>query len=279
MSSGARALLKPGSSEFKLPNVEQGRGAPIVLVHGSNSDQRIWDQHRQIIAARYRVIAVSQRYFGRDPWPDNGESFGISVHADDLAIFVRDLAIGPVTIVGWSYGGAVSLTMAVRNPSLVNRLILYEPSLATFVTSKEEARAAMEDRLAMMTAAKPLAAAGDLAGAVRVFMDGVNAEAGPFDRLPPEVRAVMIENAPMLPLLFAGPPLPSVTADDLRALDIPVSIMLGRDSRTGYQIAARAAQALLPRAELTVVNDARHLWPIQNPQGSSQSVVDVLERA
>jgi hypothetical protein len=35
-----------------------------------------------------------------------------------------------------------------------------------------EARAAVEDRAAIMNAAKPLVASGDLAGAVRLFMDG-----------------------------------------------------------------------------------------------------------
>lgn len=268
--------MKPGSADFKLPFVEQGHGAPVVLVHGSNSDQRIWNEHRSIIAARYRVLAVTQRYFGLDSWPDSGEKFGISVHADDLAAFVRELGVGPVNIVGWSYGGAVALTMAVRNPALVKRMILFEPSLATFVTVKEDATAAIEDRLAMMAAAKPLAAEGDLASAVRVFMEGVNDEAGAFDRLAPEVRAMMVENARMLPLLFAGPPAPPVTADDLRALDIPVAIGLGQDSRASYQIAARAAETLLPRAKLTVFPGARHLWPVQDPRGFSQFVLGTL---
>lgn len=61
--------------------------------------------------------------------------------------------------------------------ALVNRLIRYEASLATFVTATAVATAALEDRMAMM------AAAGDLAGAVRCFMGGVNAEVGAFDRL------------------------------------------------------------------------------------------------
>ena len=98
--------------------------------------------------------------------------------------------------------------MAVQNPDLVKRMFLYEPAFATFVTAPEDAKAALEDRTAMSANAKPLADAGDLTGAVRMFMDGVNAEAGTFDRLAPTVRAMMIENARMLPLLFAGPPPP-----------------------------------------------------------------------
>ena len=263
---------------LKLSYAEHGEGEPVVFVHGANSDQRIWDEHLEIIGSRYRAIAVCLRYFGGDPWPDAGEKFRISVLADDLACFVRGLGLGPVTIVGWSFGGAVSLTMALRNREFVRRMFLYEPTLTTFVTDAGDARAAADDRLAMMSAAKPLAAAGDLAGAVRLFMDGVNAEDGAFGRLAPEVQMMMTENARMLPLLFAGPPPPQVTADDLSKFDRPVTIALGENSRVHYQIAARAAQSLLPFGRLEVVQGAKHLWPIQDPQRFSQLVLQSLDR-
>ena len=272
------AFPRAGAEGVKLPYAEYGEGEPVVLVHGSNSDHRIWDQHRRIIGSKYRAIALSQRYFGRDPWLDAGEEFCISVLANDLASFVRGLELAPVTIVGWSFGGAVSLTMALRNRELVRRMLLYEPALTTFVSDAGDSRVAAEDRSAMMSAAKALATSGDLAGAVRLFMDGVNAEDGAFDRLAPQVRTLMIENARMLPLLFAGPPPPPVTADDLRAFNCPVTIALGDESRPHYQIAARAAHSLLPLSRLEVVRNAKHLWPIQDPQGFSQLVLHALDR-
>jgi pimeloyl-ACP methyl ester carboxylesterase len=267
-------LPRAGAEGLRLPYAQHGRGNPVVLVHGSNSDHRIWDQHLKIIGSRYRVIALSQRYFGQDPWPDSGEKFSISTLANDLASFVRGLGLGPVMIVGWSFGGAIALTMAVRHRRLVTRMFLYEPSLSTFVTEPDEAAAAVEDRVGMMKAAKPLAASGNLAGAVRMFMNGVNAEDDAFDRLTPEVQKMMTENARMLPLLFAGPQPPSVAAADLRTLDCPVTIALGELSRVGYQIPARTARFLLPFGRLEIVLGARHLWPIQDPQRFSQLVLN-----
>ncbi len=262
-----------------LPYVEVGKGETVVLVHGSNSDHRIWDRHRRILASGCRVIAMSQRYFGKDAWADKGDRFSMSTHADDLAEFVASLRVGPVTIVGWSYGGGVALAMAARNQTLVKRMFLYEPSLATFVTAPDDAKLALDDRLAMMGAAKPLAAAGDLAGALRLFMDGVNDEVGAFDRLPPDVRALMIENARMLPLLFAGPPPPAITDAHLRELAVPITIALGQESRAAYQIAARTAARLLPKAHLSVVDGARHLWPVQEPQAFCDAVLDYLSNS
>ncbi len=129
-----------------------------------------------------------------------------------------------------------------------------------------------------MTTAKPFVASGNLADAVRLFMDGVNAEDGAFGRLTREVRIVMTENARMLPLLFAGPPPPRLTAADLHTLELPATIALGELSRTGYQISARTAGSLLPFGRLKIVAGAKHLWPIQDPQGFSQLVLNALDR-
>ena len=168
--------------------------------------------------------------------------------------------------------------MAARNHALVKRMFLYEPSLATFITAPDDAKSALDDRLAMMSAAKPLAVAGDHAGAVRLFMDGVNDEVGAFDRLTPHVRALMIENAQMLPLLFAGPPPPAITDAHLRQLGIPITIALGHESRVAYQIAARTAAKLLPQARLLVIQGARHLWPVQKPQVCCDAVTAFLSQ-
>lgn len=271
-------ISRAGTTDLKLPYSEHGVGEPVVFVHGSPADHRIWEQHQKIIGSRYRAIALSQRYFGRDPWPDSGKHFSISTLANDLASFVRGLALGPVTIVGWSFGGAVCLTMAARNRELVDRMFLYEPSLTTFVTDTNDVKAASEDRSAMTSAAIVSAASGDLDGAAALLMDGVNGEDGAFDRLASEVRAMMIENGRVLPLMFAGPPLPSISADDLRALDCPITIALGEVSRSSYQIAARTAQSLLPLGRLEIVRDARHLWPIQDPVQFSGLVLQFLDR-
>ena len=158
-------------------------GARRVVRAPLAADCRIWDEHAAIIGSHYRVLAPSQRYFGVLPWPDDGISFSVQTHATDLATFVRALGLPPVTLIGWSYGGAVCLAMSCANPDLVGRLFLYEPSLATFVTDPSAAQRATDDRLEMVHAAKLAAGHGDLDGAVENFMDDVNGRAGTFHTL------------------------------------------------------------------------------------------------
>jgi pimeloyl-ACP methyl ester carboxylesterase len=262
----------------ELSYVDQGEGRAVVFVHGGMSDYRCWDAHRPSIGLRYRVIALTQRYFGSSPWPDDGRNFSMQVHANDLAAFIGALRLDPVAIVGWSYGAAVGLAMAVQHPSLVERLFLYEPGLATFVTDPADAARAANDRLQSMNAAKAAVNGGDIDRAVQLLMDGVNDRDGAFGQLPDQIRGVMLENGRILPLLFASPPGPSITCADLGRLGIPVSIVVGEDSRVFYRIVAEAAHRCITGSKLIKVPNARHLWPSQDSAAFSQLVLDFLDR-
>ena len=87
-------------SGVALNYVEQGQGAPVVFVHGATIDHRAWEGQREAVARCYRYIALTQRYFGTDPWPDAGEQYSLTTHADDLTTFIRNLKAGPVHLVG-----------------------------------------------------------------------------------------------------------------------------------------------------------------------------------
>ena len=131
---------------FRAQYVEQGSGEPMVFVHGAPGDLRAWEPIREGIAGKYRFIAYNQRYFGTEPWPDDGKNFSIPTLADDLATFITSFNAGPVHLVGWSFGGLVAMQAAVKNPSLVRSLVLYEPSVISVLPAESaEGKAARED--------------------------------------------------------------------------------------------------------------------------------------
>ena len=96
-----------------------------------------------------------------------------------------------------------------------------------------------------------IAAGGDLVTAVRAFIEGANDQPGLWDRTPSGVRTMFLDNARTISLLAAMLPPPTITAGDLRALDIPVRIVIGGQTRA--KIIAWAAVQLLPSAELQIV--------------------------
>ena len=256
--------------------LEEGAGAPVMLVHGSNTDQRIWVPHAIRISRHFRVIAPTQRYFGTSPWPDDGENFSIATHAGDLADFVCGLGLEPVSFVGWSYGAAVCLMMAVQRPELVRQLVLYEPAIASVVDASQDAHDAAADRLEMTARARAHIAEGDARAAVRAFMDGVNDQRGAFERLAPRMQQIMFENRRTLALLFAAPP-PALSCQDLQRLDgTPVIVAHGDATRSFYRIAAEWTVACVPAATLVVVPNARHLLPVEDDARFAALALDLL---
>jgi pimeloyl-ACP methyl ester carboxylesterase len=257
--------------------LDEGKGPAVLFVHGSNSDCRIWTDHCRIIAPTHRVIAPTQRYFGSTPWPDDGRHFSIATHAADLGAFIGELKLGPIDIVGWSYGAAVCLTLAATHPEHIKRLFLYEPVLTTFVEDASSAKLAVDDRTEMTRAAKIAASEGNLDAAVQLFMDGVNDFEGTFERLPQWVQRMMLGNGRMLPLLFAAAPPQRPSCEDLGRINIPVTVALGSESRTFYRICAEWAARCMPSASRVTIPKGRHLFPIQEPGAFSELVLEFLK--
>ncbi len=158
--------------------------------------------------------------------------------------------------------------MAVQHLGVVKRLFLYEPSIANIIRDPDDAKAAADDRAARTKAAVPMIRAGRYAEAVPLYVDGLNGEDGKFDGMPAWQRNLLLWNSRTIPL--TAPPPPPIPEDDLRGLDIPVAI--GDRAGVLYQIVARTAKRLLPRAEVTIAPDAQHVWPIEAPADFARMV-------
>jgi pimeloyl-ACP methyl ester carboxylesterase len=57
-------------------------------------------------------------------WDGTGNDFSFAQHADDVSAFIRQLALGPVHLLGHSRGGLVVIEVAKKHPDLIRTLIL-----------------------------------------------------------------------------------------------------------------------------------------------------------
>ena len=181
----------------RIQYLEDGSGEPVVFVHGVVSDHRAWEPVRDEIARKYRFIALTQRYFGTGPWKDDGREYSVATFTDDLAKFVTSLNAGPVHLVGWSFGGHVAATMAVKNPSLVRSLVLYEASMISVLPADSaEGKAAREDRARIYAPAAAASKAGDPVKATRLLVEAVfQLPPGGSDREPQAFQTMWDDNA------------------------------------------------------------------------------------
>ena len=273
----APTLKKLEVNGASLTYQDQGQGPAVVFVHGSPGDHRTWEGEREGMDQGHRFIAIDLRYFGSAPWTDDGGKFSIATHADDLAAFIAGLKAGPVTLVGWSYGGAVALVAAVQHPELVGALFLYEPALTTFVTDASDAKQAADDRKDMLGPVVAAAKAGDLVGAAQMVPDRVTGMPGTFAALPPTVQASLVDNARIFKVSFAAPPPPKVTCEQLGQIRAPTAIVRGGDTRAFYRIAADTAHRCMPGSQLIVIPHTRHLWPAQEPAAFDAALLGFLK--
>ena len=100
-----------------------GSGAPLVLLHGYVGDGRAtWRPQLESLSREFTVVAWDAPGAGGSADPP--ENFGIAGYADCLAAFIDILGLGPVHLLGLSFGGAIALAFQHRHRALVRTLVL-----------------------------------------------------------------------------------------------------------------------------------------------------------
>ncbi len=104
-----------------------GTGPTIVLVHGLGGSHANWLAVGPALALRARVLAPDLAGFGRTP--PAGRSCDVRSNRALLDRFIDEIAGGPVTLVGNSMGGLLSLMEAALRKEKVHGLVLVDPAL------------------------------------------------------------------------------------------------------------------------------------------------------
>ena len=108
--------------DIRLHYTEKGTGEPLILLHGNGENSGYFVHQIDFFSQKYRVIAVDTRGHGKSP---RGKApFRIRQFAEDLRDIMDELEIERANILGFSDGGNIAVTFALKYPQRVNRLIL-----------------------------------------------------------------------------------------------------------------------------------------------------------
>jgi len=111
------------TSSTGLSYLRQGRGAPLVLVHGYLGGAAQWEGEIARFADRYDVIAPDLPGFaGSAALPP---AHRIADFAAAILALIDELGLGRITLLGHSMGGMIVQELAATQPNGVARLILY----------------------------------------------------------------------------------------------------------------------------------------------------------
>ena len=261
----------------ELHYVERGRGEPLVLLHGGQGDYRSWAPQMDEFSRGFRVIAYSRRYNYPNDNPLTPSYRSAYTDADDLSALIRHLKLGRVHLVGTSAGALAALVLAVEHPGMVRSLVLAEPPVHRWARDDTQGAALYKE---FMTAIwEPAAAAfkaGDEEGAMRALVDGF-AGAGRFDRLPPEARAVAMQNSRFFRAATASSdPFPDLSKEKVRRLRMPVLIVTGEHTIRLHKFVNDELARLLPKAERLTIPGAGHGSARENPRDFNGAVLRFL---
>src|SRR5262249_4988241 len=71
---------------------------PLVCVHGSLNDFRIWGCVTGPLTKQHRLICVSLRHFFPEAWDGKANTYSIAQHVDDMIAFIEQLDMRPVDL-------------------------------------------------------------------------------------------------------------------------------------------------------------------------------------
>lgn len=261
-----------------LAYFEEGKGTPVVFVHGAVGDLRFWEPQREAFARTHRFVAYTLRYHGTVPWADEGKQYSAETHAADLAALITGLKAGPVHLVGLSYGGLLAAMVATKEPQLIRTLTLAEPALFALLAESPDGKPALE---AWSKGAAPVAAAvksGDALGATKLLAALVSGESPDnFDKLPAELRQILTDNSRTLPLLFSAPQVP-LSCDALRAVKVPTLLVRGERTPEFFTKTNEVAGRCIAGSRLAVVSSAAHAMSYDNPSGFNRTVLGFIDQ-
>ncbi len=122
-------------------------GTPLLLLHGFTGSGASWIKFKPYWQ-NYNVIAVDIIGHGKSDSPDDVSKYDIEAVAGDLHGILQRLGIGQTNLLGYSMGGRLALTFALKYPRMVQKLILESSTPGLKSKDEREARRLQDEKLA-----------------------------------------------------------------------------------------------------------------------------------
>ena len=261
-----------------LHYIELGQGTPVVLVHGTLEDYRTWDGQLEAFSKGYRLISYSRRYHYPNEWTNDSTDFSVTIHARDLAAFIKALNLPPVHLIGQSSGAFIAFLVARDHPEVIRSLTLGEPPIMPLLKTTPEGDALLTTAIATSIASSEAFKQGNDEEGVRRFVNGVLGE-GSYEKLPPPVQKRAMDNAQELKGAtssqdFYAP----TTCEDVQKVKAPTLLLDGELSPKMFHLINDMLEHCLPSAERATIPAASHGVHFQNPQAFNETVLAFIAK-
>jgi pimeloyl-ACP methyl ester carboxylesterase len=246
---------------------ESGRGHPVLFIHGFPLDRTVW-RHQLDHLHGFQCIAPDLRGMGDSDSPTG--DYGIASYAEDLVAVLDRVGLSRVSVCGLSMGGYIALEFVRRFRSRVYSLVLMDTRAAADTEEGRQGR----DRMAERARREGVGPVAD-----ELLDKLLGAESRTKTETVVEPLRRMMRATPLAGFLGALTAMRDRRsyADVLDTLaEIPTLVVVGEeDSLTPPALAEALAEAI-PGARVSVVPNAGHLVPMEQPETTTEILGEFL---
>lgn len=252
-----------------------GDGPTMVLVPGSCSTGAAW---RPVVAScngEFRCVTTSLPGYGGTAERRPAGDPSIAYLAEVVESVVRE-AGEPVHLVGHSFGGLVSLAVALRKRvQLASIAMLEPPAIELLLERGEDEHYRTFGRMAEAYMAAFSGGERDAIAAMIDFYGG----AGTFASWPSRVRAYAVATTAVNITDWASAYSFALSADMLRAVDIPALVVCGEASHPTMRRLCALVSECIADAGLASVDSAAHFMIATHASEVARLLVEHVQRA
>ncbi len=267
-------------NDVEINYIDKGTGDPVVFIHGGLEDYRTWDAQIDTFSRNHRIITYSRRFNFPNKNTKKLKGFSAKTEAEDLAAFITQLKLGPVHLVGHSYGGLMALFLTKQHPELVRTLTLSEPALISWLPDLAGGQVLHDNFYTQLW--KPVKQAFETDDTLAALKHTLIYFAGEdiFDKLPPEVKTQFIVNIQeWRSIAYSPDPFPDFRREYLSGINVPVLLLSGGQTLPLLQLTNKELERVLPGAHQFHLAEATHDYWLTHPQQMGNAVLNFLQTA
>jgi pimeloyl-ACP methyl ester carboxylesterase len=272
--------VSTSAGPLRLAVMDKGKGRPILLLHGFATSSFTWQAVEPELSKRHRVIAVDLRGFGASDKPLD-DHYSVFDQAEAVQALIEQENLKDLTVVGHSFGGGVTLALALKSaqqaqPRIKNIVLIdtvaYKQPIPIFfrllqvpmlgdvgmalvppeVQSEQGLRLAYHDREKITKRA-----IAEYASAL----------------YSPEARHALKKTVEQI-----VPPNIEEIADSYKTIKTPALVLWCKDDKVVPSFFGRRLKADLPSSELIVFSDCGHMPQEEKPQDTVRAIESFLAR-
>jgi len=257
--------VKARANGIEIGYDAEGHGPWLVLCHSLGLDRSMWFQQVPVFARSHRVLAWDARGHGETTSTPGPYDFDLM--ARDLAALLDTLRVDRVAVLGLSMGGNIAMAFASTFQDRVSALILSD----TIASYDPDARRGWRERIAAVK--RDGVASLAPIQAERWFTDGFRASH------PEVVERILnlLRHTDQQGYIAVMEALADLNLlPRLSSVRCPTLVIVGDEDPTTPPSAAEQIHQAIQGSKLVVLEHARHLSPIEQPEAFSRAVLEFL---